>query len=354
MTDNGSLIIGGIDLSSVYNTAMNESGRAEPEHFFKKPCNLFGLMEMLLKLRLARWKSSVIVATKQSSSMSIGTATDGERAKELLDRIASAIRSKEELASEDELRYTEPDIDYTAIEHLPIYDKVKEMVERYQKQGGAPAKVHWAMKNEKRYRLLIDKLSRYIAELESLLPVADQVKVADDINDLARAEVEELVQGTMATVPGEDESALLNFLLEVARHIKDPVLKRAVKDLRRLVNSKKSTAGNQIEGPDFTGVPPPSFEILAEDKATDGLESTTASGQGRSVKPSTSKHSYRGNKTKDRAKSQKGDRVASGVDPASVARNPGHSYTNNEASGESTTLYGDEYLAPGSKGFFDE
>ena len=111
MAEVAGLVIGGVSLASLFDSCMNAFDYIDSAKTYGKEYQKSAVKVSLLQLRLARWEESVSAAASPGSALKIGTAQDGETAKDLLGEIATGIEDTEKVAKRYKLKQAPPLMD---------------------------------------------------------------------------------------------------------------------------------------------------------------------------------------------------------------------------------------------------
>ena len=292
------LVIGGISMAALVDGCMRTFDRIESARTYGRDYQKAALKLSLLQLRLSRWVESIIEAVNQQHLVTIGTSQEAEQVKDLLGEIAESIERTKRFADRYDGPTTPPPVSQDEKEIATmdsLAQKVKTLALHRQRHSSFAQKTRWALRDQRRFKKLLDNLTESISELETLFPATRLPGVVEARDQLAKTEASELIQPSENEEPGH--AKIVVSILEDAATEVDDTLKKAVE------NADQNTR--------------------------------------------TGRHRYGGINVADSVRIQVGDYVA----PGQRATGAGHLYGNLTATGTSRVQYGDNF---GGKSVFDD
>ena len=229
MAEVAGLVIGGVSLVALFETAMTAFDYIEVGATHGQAYNRHVLKERLLKLRLSRWERTVVTAVQASGGYSVGTPENGEEAKELLGYIATTIKETEAIAAKYKVKGTIEMAKPSEQENINmLVAKVKKLAIHQQSETSLTKKARWALRDERRFRTLLTNLESSVTDLEDLFPAEAFPGVVQKREKLTVDDVAELVQPSEIEEPADGGPAASTLLQDAAMDI-DKILQAAVK-----------------------------------------------------------------------------------------------------------------------------
>jgi hypothetical protein len=215
------LVIGGISLVTLVDSASSAFDKLEAEKNYGKDYRRVAFQVSLLRLRLTRWTQAMKVTSKGAS---IGTEAQGKEVQELLTYIEEDIDGTEKYAKRYRLKDEPvPTEDAEDLAMKKLIAKAQKLSLHRQKNTNIMLKTRWALRDQKNFTQLAKQIEENIVRLEDIFPVQDQR------NQLASTEVKELIKPDEIEEPGEnvDGERTVKVLSEAAKDV-DTVLNEAI------------------------------------------------------------------------------------------------------------------------------
>lgn len=245
MAEVAGLVIGGISMAALVDGCMRTFDRIESARTYGRDYQRAALRLGLLQLRLSRWRESVITAMYQHNVRTIGTSQDAGTVQDLLGDIIDDIERTEKFAE----RYNVADIapgpskennELAAMESLS--KRVQTLALHRQKSSTFGQKTRWALRDQRKFKKLLDSLSDSISSLETIFPAERLPGIVETQKQLALTEATKLIEPSEIEEP-DDDATLVAFVLEDAACDVDGTLKDAVKNA-----SQKTRTGRHVFG----------------------------------------------------------------------------------------------------------
>ena len=231
MAEVAGLVIGGISMAALVDGCMRTFDRIESARTYGRDYQKAALRLSLLQLRLSRWVESVIDTVNQQQLVKIGTSQEAEQVKDLLGEIAEAIERTKRFADRYDDPTTPPAVSQDEKEIATmdsLAQNVKALAIHRQRHSSIGQKARWALRDQRKFKKLLESLTESISDLEALFPAARLPGIVEARDQLARKEASELIQPSEFEEPGDPE--IVVSILEDATTEVDDTLKKAVEN----------------------------------------------------------------------------------------------------------------------------